>query len=196
MWYDTKSMTQPDLTASVEKIIGNQKPKIFESPLVFFHNLRVIKSPAEIKLMRATCDIGCRSLNKTIRDSKPGDSEHHLFARVDYHSRMSNASFLAYPPVVAGGRNATTIHYVNNTQIIENGDMVLMDAGCEYGGYSSDITRTWPINGQFTEPQKILYEIVLIVQKELIGKVTYNLNRKYGLLIFYVIFTEYSMQLL
>lgn len=163
-------MIQPDLTANIEKLIVNHKPKIYESPLVFFHHLRLIKSPAEIKLMQKTCNIGCESLNKTIRESKPRDSEHHLFARVDYHSRMGNANFLAYPPVVAGGKNATTIHYVNNTQIIEDGEMVLMDAGCEYGGYSSDITRTWPINGHFTESQKILYEIVLVVQKELISE--------------------------
>lgn len=58
-----------------------------------------------------------------------GDSEHHIFARVDYHSRMKNASFLAYPPVVAAGNNATTIHYINNTQIAKDGDLVLMDAG-------------------------------------------------------------------
>lgn len=64
-----------------------------------------------------------------MRDSKPGDSEHHIFARVDYYSRMNNASFLAYPPVVAGGDNANTIHYINNTQIVRDGEMVLMDAG-------------------------------------------------------------------
>lgn len=169
-------MIQPDITNIVTRLIGNDKPKIYESPLVFFHHLRVIKSAAEIKLMRATCDIGSESLNKTIQESKPGDSEHHLFARVDFYSRMNNANFLAYPPVVASGRNATTIHYVNNSQIIKHGDMVLMDAGCEYGGYSSDITRTWPINGRFTDAQLILYEIVLTVQKELIGKYINVLN--------------------
>lgn len=58
-----------------------------------------------------------------------GDSEHHIFARMDYHSRMKNASFLAYPPVVAAGENATIIHYINNSQIVQDGDLVLMDAG-------------------------------------------------------------------
>jgi Xaa-Pro aminopeptidase len=81
---------------------------------------------------------------------------------------MNGASMLAYPPVVASGKNATTIHYINNTQIVRDGDMVLLDAGCEYAHYSSDITRTWPINGKFTDPQRVLYEIVLNVQKDLI----------------------------
>lgn len=98
-----------------------------------------------------------------------GDSEHNVFARVDYNCRMKGASYLAYPPVVAGGRNATTIHYVNNSQIINAGEMVLMDAGCEYAGYTSDITRTWPINGLFTDAQKTLYQIVHTVQQDLIG---------------------------
>lgn len=84
---------------------------------------------------------------------------------------MLNASYLAYPPVVASGNNATTIHYINNNQITKDGEMILMDAGCEYGGYTSDITRTWPINGKFTPAQRVLYEVLLTVQKELIGKI-------------------------
>lgn len=92
-----------------------------------------------------------------------------MFARVDFNCRMKGASFLAYPPVVAGGKNATTIHYINNCQVIESSEMVLMDAGCEYGGYTSDITRTWPINGSFTDAQKTLYQVVQRLQQELIG---------------------------
>lgn len=101
-------------------------------------------------------------------ETRPGDTEHEIFARVDYHTRMDGASFMAYPPVVAAGQNATTIHYVNNNQRIVDGEMVLMDAGCEYGGYASDITRTWPVNGRFSEPQRVLYEVVLRLQKDLI----------------------------
>jgi Xaa-Pro aminopeptidase len=69
---------------------------------------------------------------------------------------------------VAGGKNATIIHYIHNSQIVEDGSMVLLDAGCEYGHYTSDITRTWPVNGSFTDPQRVLYEIVLNVQKDLL----------------------------
>ena len=67
---------------------------------------------------------------------------------------MLGAQFLAYPPVVAAGNNANTIHYIQNTGLVEEGDMVLMDAGCEYHGYTSDITRTWPISGSFSDPQR------------------------------------------
>lgn len=140
----------------------------FDSPTIFAHQMRVVKSKSEVNLMRTACVIASEAINQTISESKPGDSEHHLFARVDYHCRMRNSSFLAYPPVVASGTNGTTIHYINNSQIVNSGDLVLMDAGCEFGGYSSDITRTWPINGVFSEPQRILYEVLLVLQKELI----------------------------
>lgn len=86
-------------------------------------------------------------------------------ARVDFYCRMRGAQYLAYPPVVAAGNNANIIHYINNTQEAKMGDLVLMDAGCEYGGYCSDITRTWPVNGQFTKAQEILYEIVHLTQR-------------------------------
>lgn len=91
-----------------------------------------------------------------------------MFARVDYKCRMAGASFLAYPPVVAAGQNATIIHYVQNSQLAKSGEMILMDAGCEYGGYSSDITRTWPVNGQFTDPQRVLYEVIHTLQRDLL----------------------------
>lgn len=82
---------------------------------------------------------------------------------------MAGASFLAYPPVVAAGSNATIIHYVQNTQLARSGEMILMDAGCEYGGYSSDITRTWPVNGQFTDAQRVVYEVIWTLQTDLIA---------------------------
>ncbi|CAO1392874.1 unnamed protein product [Diamesa serratosioi] len=164
VWYDGKNSDQPDLSP----ILKNEEN---ENPTKFIHSLRWIKSPAEIELMRTTCKIASKAINHTMKISKPGVLEHHIFANVDYQSRMLGASFLAYPPVVASGKNSTTIHYINNSQVVSNGDMVLLDAGCEYGGYSSDITRTWPVNGNFTDPQRILYEIVLSLQKDLIRTV-------------------------
>lgn len=120
--------------------------------------------------MERTCQIASQSINETMRDTLPEASEHEIFARIDFYCRMKGASYLAYPPVVAGGKNSTTIHYINNSQVVNSGDMVLMDAGCEYGGYTSDITRTWPINGSFSPAQQTLYEVVHRVQQELIGK--------------------------
>lgn len=163
VWYDEKNSDQKNLST-----ILRPTDEVIENPTKFIHTLRWIKSDAEIELMRKTCEIASKAINFTMKKSKPGISEHQIFAEVDYQCRMNGASMLAYPPVVASGKNSTTIHYINNTQIVQNGDMVLFDAGCEYGGYSSDITRTWPVNGSFTDPQRVLYEIVLNLQEDLL----------------------------
>lgn len=172
IWYDESSSEQKNLN----KILQKSEHSVSENPMKFIHTLRWIKSDAEIELMRKTCEIGSRSVDTTIKKSYPGIGEHQIFAEVDYQCRMNNAQMLAYPPVVASGKNATTIHYINNTQMTQDGDMVLLDAGCEYGSYSSDITRTWPLNGKFTDPQRILYEIVLNVQKDLLRCVLNPVN--------------------
>lgn len=91
--------------------------------------LRLIKSPAEQKLMQESCNIASAAIARAMAVSSPGITEHQLFATVDYESRMRGAEILAYPPVVAAGNNATIIHYINNTQQTKPGDMVLMDAG-------------------------------------------------------------------
>ena len=163
VWYDEKNSDQKNLSSII-------KPtnEVIECPTKFIHTLRWIKSEAEIELMRRTCEIASDAINHTMKTSLPGIGEHQIFAEVDYQCRMNGATMLAYPPVVASGKNATTIHYINNTQIVRDNEMVLLDAGCEYGGYSSDITRTWPVNGNFTDPQKVLYEIVLNLQKDLL----------------------------
>lgn len=130
LWYDYTASELFDVTTTVKSSINNiEASKHIESPTVFIHRERLIKSPSEIKLMRKTCQIASDAINRTMKESKPDDTEHQIFARVDFHSRMNNASFLAYPPVVAGGKNATTIHYINNSQIVKSGEMVLMDAG-------------------------------------------------------------------
>ncbi|KAG5683565.1 hypothetical protein PVAND_012838 [Polypedilum vanderplanki] len=165
IWYDEKNSDQKQLN----QILRKTETATIENPLKFIHTLRWVKSDAEIELMRKTCEIGSKAVDMTMKKSYPGITEHQIFAEVDYQTRMNGANMLAYPPVVASGENAsTTIHYITNTQLTKDGDMVLLDAGCEYGHYSSDITRTWPINGEFTEPQRILYEIVLNVQKDLL----------------------------
>ncbi|XP_071501276.1 xaa-Pro aminopeptidase 3-like [Diadema antillarum] len=130
------------------------------------HSMRVIKSPAEMCLMRESCRVASEAFVEVMRFTKPGINEAHLYAKVDFEVRLKGAEFLAYPPVVAGGNRANTLHYVKNNQSVEDGDLILMDAGCEYHGYASDITRTWPVNGRFSESQASLYQAVLDVQKE------------------------------
>lgn len=172
IWFDSKCSDLPNINETVKKVItGINDTHILHSPTTIIHGMRLFKSSAEQNLMRRTCQIASTAINEVMAESKPGHSEHHIYAMTDYKCRMRNASHLAYPPVVASGKNATVIHYINNTQLCKSGDLVLMDAGCEYGGYSSDITRTWPINGKFTDAQKTLYDVVLQLQKELIGNI-------------------------
>ena len=139
------------------------------NPTKFIQELRLIKSESEIAILKKSCDIASLCINDTIRESSPGDTEHIIHARIDYKCRLMGASFLAFPPVVASGNNATIIHNTNNNQIAKKGDLILMDAGCEFAAYTSDITRTWPINGKFNKEQNILYDIILSVQKDLIN---------------------------
>lgn len=98
-----------------------------------------------------------------MRFARPGMSESALVAHFEYICAMGGADRLAYVPVCASGERALTIHYTTNNQPAPPGSLVLIDAGCEYGGYASDITRTFPVDGVFTEPQKDLYQAVLNV---------------------------------
>ncbi|KAK1119402.1 hypothetical protein K0M31_013232 [Melipona bicolor] len=170
IWCDTVDIAQSNLHKKLCELVKTTGGQMLVSPTNIMHKIRLIKSQSEIDLMRKSCEIISTAISKTIEISKPRMSEHHLFATVDYECRMNGAEFLAYPPVVATGKNANIIHYITNNQIIQDGDMILMDAGCEYHGYSSDVTRTWPINGTFTQEQNILYSIVLDVQNILIHK--------------------------
>ncbi|TFK64905.1 peptidase M24 [Pluteus cervinus] len=147
--------------------------------------LRTIKSIAERDVMRAAADISGRAHAKTMRFTRPGLSEAALAAHFEYLCSLSGAQRLAYVPVVASGPNALIIHYTSNNQVIREGEIVLIDAGCEYNGYASDITRSYPATGKFTEPQRDLYSAVLTTQKALIqlchesaGLSLYELHRK------------------
>lgn len=128
VWYDELANIQTNVTDTLKKC-STMGSIHLQSPTQYLHELRVIKSPSEAELMRKTCQIAAKAINLTMQQSLPGDSEHHINARVDFHCRMQNASFLAYPPVVASGNNANTIHYIDNTQISKDGELVLMDAG-------------------------------------------------------------------
>lgn len=129
IWYDNVDIAQPSLHEKLHELMKMTNNQTFVSPTSIMHKIRLIKSQSEINLMKKSCEIISTAISKTIEISKPEMSEHHLFATVDYECRMNGAEFLAYPPVVAAGKNANIIHYVTNNQIIQNGDMVLMDAG-------------------------------------------------------------------
>lgn len=129
IWYDYADVVQPILHKKLCQLIKLTDNQIFASPKTLFHQIRLIKSVYEIDLMRESCRIASNAITKTIQSSKPEMSEHQLFATVDYECRMHGAEYLAYPPVVAAGKNANIIHYISNNQIIRSGDLVLMDAG-------------------------------------------------------------------
>ncbi|XP_023584841.1 xaa-Pro aminopeptidase 3 isoform X4 [Trichechus manatus latirostris] len=126
--------------------------------------LRLIKSPAEIEQMQNAGKLTSQAFIETMYSSKVPVEEAFLYAKFEFECRARGADILAYPPVVAGGNRSNTLHYVNNNQLIKDGEMVLLDGGCESNCYVSDITRTWPVNGRFTAPQAELYEAVLEIQ--------------------------------
>ncbi|XP_039265337.2 xaa-Pro aminopeptidase 3-like [Styela clava] len=133
-----------------------------EAPI---HEQRNIKSSEERTLMLKSCDVISEAISDTMAYCKPGMNEIELNARIEFVAKKNGAQMLAFPPVVASGNRANTLHYVDNDQIIEEGSLVLVDAGARYHGYVSDVTRTFPINGKFTEVQRTLYEAVLRVQE-------------------------------
>ncbi|ORX92277.1 hypothetical protein K493DRAFT_325361 [Basidiobolus meristosporus CBS 931.73] len=144
------------------------------APIIQEH--RLFKSKAEARLMRESGEISGKGFIEIMKATKPGVSEQTISALFEYECRKRGSQMLAYVPVVAGGKNALTMHYVNNNQLLREGDLLLVDAGGEYNGYASDITRTWPVNGKFSKQQKDLYKAVLSVQKQCIKMCTEDNN--------------------
>ncbi|RHZ79599.1 hypothetical protein Glove_143g30 [Diversispora epigaea] len=156
-------------TDNVQKNISRTHVKPLSK---LIQDLRIIKSDSEIALMKKAGEITGNAFIQTMKFTKPGILEHDLYAKMDFECRMRGAPFLAYVPVVAGGINALTLHYVRNDMKLRDYDLVLMDAGGEYHGYASDVTRTWPVNGKFTTAQKELYEVVLNINRHCINLCT------------------------
>lgn len=131
----------------------------------FLHDLRLFKSGAEQKLMARSAEIAAAAHRRAMRVCKPGVTEYQLEAEILHDFAREGARFAAYNTIVGGGANACILHYIDNTDTLVDGDLVLIDAGCEFEYYASDITRTFPVNGRFSEPQKALYELVLKAQE-------------------------------
>ena len=133
--------------------------------------MRLIKSPFEIDLMRRSADIAAAAHNRAMRFSKPNMMEYEVEAEFLHEFYRNGAQAPAYTSIVAGGANTCTLHYNANNAKLNDGDLLLIDAGCELDGYASDITRTFPVNGKFTAAQKDVYELVLASQAAAIAKV-------------------------
>jgi intermediate cleaving peptidase 55 len=147
-----------------QRMIKDSKVKPLK-PLM--NEIRIIKSDAEIANMRVAGKISGRAFTNAMR--RQWTKEKDLGAFLDYDFKLGGCEATAYIPVIAGGKNALSIHYVRNNDVLMDGEMVLVDAGGEYGGYIADITRTWPVTGKFSDPQRDLYEAILRVQRSSIS---------------------------
>lgn len=134
----------------------------------FLNDMRLFKSAAELRVMKEAGEISARAHVRAMKASKPGVMEYQLEAEILHEFQMSGARFPAYNSIVGGGKNGCILHYIENSAPLKNGDLVLIDAGCELDYYAADITRTFPVNGKFSPEQKALYEICLQAQLEAI----------------------------
>ena len=131
------------------------------------NELRMIKSKEEFDITQDACNITAKAFRRCLETVKPNRYEYQIQAEIEYIFKLNNATGHAYPPIVAGGKNGCCLHYSKNDDILNDGDLLLFDIGCEYKNYSSDLSRTIPINGKFTERQKECYSAVLRVMKEI-----------------------------
>jgi len=145
---------------------GAQPPSEFVALDHLLHDMRLYKSANEVKVMRHAAEISARAHVNAMRASRAGLREYHLEAELDYEFRKGGAKMPAYGSIVAAGKNACILHYRENDAALEDGDLVLIDAGCEIDCYASDITRTFPVNGKFSPEQKAIYELVLAANEE------------------------------
>lgn len=133
--------------------------------------MRIIKGEHELALMRRAAQISTGAHCRAMRATHPGKKEFEIEAELIHEFRRHGAQAPAYMPIVAGGANACVLHYVENSATLKDGDLLLIDAGCELDGYASDITRTFPVNGRFRGPQKDVYQMVLAAQAAAIAAV-------------------------
>ncbi|NVZ09979.1 Xaa-Pro aminopeptidase [Allochromatium humboldtianum] len=149
---------------------GAVAPETFVTLESVLHEQRLIKSPAEIAIMRRAARISARAHSELMRLCRPGLNEARLEAEFQHQCALAGARHLAYPSIVAGGEHACVLHYVENSAPLRDGDLVLIDAGCELDGYASDITRTFPVNGRFSPAQRTIYDLVLKAQRAAIER--------------------------
>jgi len=143
-------------------------PASIIDPAETLHEMRLIKTPDDLELLRRAVDITCEGHLAAIKTLRPGINEYELDAVIGYAFRKSGSPRLGYSTIVGAGANATVLHYTNNNQRIKAGDLVLIDAGAEFGYYTGDVTRTLPASGRFTRDQARLYQLVLDAQIEAI----------------------------
>ena len=150
---------------------GAAPPADFTDLALLLHEQRLIKSAAEVRVMRKAGEISAAAHVRAMQECQPGRYEYHLEAAIQHTFAEHGARFPAYNSIVGSGENACVLHYTENASKMRAGDLVLIDAGCEYQGYAADITRTFPVSGQFSAEQRAIYDVVLEAQRAAIAKV-------------------------
>ncbi len=139
-------------------------PHTIIDPTILIHEMRLHKTTEEVKLMQRSADIAAEAHVLAMQKTKPGMNESQVEAIIENYFKENGASGVAYNSIVGGGENACILHYVENNCDLKDGDLLLIDAGAQFQGYASDITRTFPVNGKFSKPQREIYDVVLDTQ--------------------------------
>lgn len=137
----------------------------YERSAPIMHRLRAIKSQEEIRFLKKASEINTKAFNRILKVMKPGMKEYELEAEFLHEYVRHGSTGFSYEPIIASGENACVLHYLDNDDVCEDGELVLFDCGCWYANYASDVTRAYPVNGRFTDRQKEVYNAVLRVQK-------------------------------
>ena len=168
IWYRTGNRHHDDRVSGIvakarnlRDRYGGSVPSAVRDVSVLLAEMRLIKSDDEIEALRRVCRLSAEGHVEAMRFAAPGLYEYQVQAALEYYWRLSGARHNGYTSIVASGPNACILHYVQNDRLLEDGDLVLIDAAAELDGYSADITRTFPANGRFTAPQRAVYEVVL-----------------------------------
>ncbi len=163
----------PDLDDTIIRQIARMRslnrkpihpPQTIVDPATIVHEMRVLKSAEEIELMQTAADIAAEAHCEAMKKVRPGMKEYEVEALIEQIFRRQGAAAPAYTSIVGAGANATVLHYINNDGELRDGELLLVDAGAEYKGYASDITRTFPISGRFSKAQREIYDLVLEAQ--------------------------------
>ena len=143
-------------------------PHTIIDPTILTHEMRLHKTPDEVELMQKAATISAEAHVRAMKAVRPGMNEFQIESLIEAYMRENGASGVAYNSIIGGGHNATILHYVENNRPLNDGDLLLVDAGAEYDGYAADITRTFPVNGKYSQAQREVYDVVLDVQLQCI----------------------------
>jgi Xaa-Pro aminopeptidase len=180
-----KTGARPDLDRKVLELVatlrtkvreGNPAPSRIIDPSPLLHEMRLRKEPCELAAMRQAAAISAAAHVAAMRATRPGVNEREIEALVEYEFRRRGADGPAYSTIAASGLNATILHYVQNDRALQAGELMLLDAGCEWSWYAADITRTWPVSGRCSPAQRRVVELVLEAQRRSIERVRPGVN--------------------